>query len=316
MRLQTIHQASSWRTVLRAVFPALKRTTRHRMSTLLLAASIAGCATTTPPGTRVAAEPGALADAIAGVPVVLLGEVHDNAVQHTLRADALARRVAEGARPALAFEQFDRERQADIDRARRERPRDADHLIANAGGPGWDWALYRPFIVLALDNDLPIVAANLSRTDASRVIREGLPAVFDAPTRASLGLDALPASLLDAHRREVDDGHCGLMPEAMLAPMARAQIARDAALALAIAPYAGRGVVLLTGNGHARRDLGVVRWLPPALRTQTRAIGLLEPAGVGSTPRDAFDLVVETPGIARGDPCASLKARAAPAQGR
>jgi uncharacterized iron-regulated protein len=299
---------------------AAGRSTRRLVTALLLGASLAGCATTPlPPGTRVAAEPDALADVIAQVPVVLLGEVHDNATQHTLRAEALARRVAAGARPALAFEQFDRERQADIDRARRERPRDADHLIATAGGPGWDWPLYRPFIVLALENDLPIVAANLSRADASRVIRAGLSAVFDAPTRASLGLDALTPSLLDAHRREVDDGHCGLMPTAMLEPMARAQIARDAALALAITPHAGRGVVLLTGNGHARRDLGVVRWLPPALRAQTLAIGLLEPAGLAATPRDAFDRVVETPGAARGDPCAALKARmapAAPGQGR
>jgi len=39
--------------------------------------------------------------------------------------------------------------------------------------------------------------------------------------------------------------------------MARAQIARDLAIAEAIRPYFARGVVLLTGNGHARRDIGV-----------------------------------------------------------
>jgi uncharacterized iron-regulated protein len=263
------------------------------------------------------AEPQALADAMRGHPAVLLGEVHDNAAQHALRAEALGRLVAGGTRPAIAFEQFDRERQGDIDRARRERPRDAAHLIAQAGGDGWDWRLYEPLVKLALEHDLPIVAANLSRRDASRVVREGLGAVFDAPARAALGLDAIDPALLAAHEREVDEGHCGLMPAAMLAPMARAQIARDAALAGAIAPHADRGVVLLAGNGHVRRDLGVAVWLPEALRSRTLSIGLLEPAAFEAARAGTFDRVVRTAGQAREDPCASLKGRAAPgAQGR
>ncbi len=308
------------------------RTTAARaIAALLVAAGIAGCASPAAPGepgtpavpSRPAAsrllpaEPQALADAMRGVPVVLLGEVHDNAAQHALRAAALERLVAAGARPAIAFEQLDRERQADVDRARRERPGDADWLIAQAGGgrDGWDWSLYRPFVQLALANDLPIVAANLSRADASRVVREGYAAAFDAPTRASLGLDEAPPTLIAAHEREVDAGHCGLMPRAMLAPMARAQMARDAALALAIAPWAGRGVVLLTGNGHARADIGVARWLPPALREGTRSIGLIEGDGATALPSAAFDRIVATPGAPREDPCVALRARMAPGGG-
>ena len=53
-----------------------------------------------------------------------------------LRLGVLRRAFAAGWRPAIAMEQFDRERQADMDRARRERPGDAQHLIdlAVAGG--------------------------------------------------------------------------------------------------------------------------------------------------------------------------------------
>ena len=43
--------------------------------------------------------------------------------------------------------------------------------------------------------------------------------------------------------------------------MARAQFARDAVMARALAAHAERGVVLLAGNGHVRRDIGVPRWL-------------------------------------------------------
>ena len=298
---------------------------RSFLAPALLAAALAGCAVTPPaapaPDPAAAALPAdaaALADAMRSAPIVLLGEVHDNAAQHRLRADALARLVAGGARPAIAFEQFDRDRQAELDRARAERPRDADALIARAGGPGWDWRHYRPFVQLALDHDLPIVAANLSRADASRVVREGFGAVFDAAERDALALDALPAALLAAHEREVDVGHCGVLPAAMLAPMARAQLARDAVLAQRIAPHASRGVVLLTGNGHARRDLGVVRWLPEPLRARTVAIGLIERGAPAAPPAGAFDRVVPTDPVARDDPCRGLRERmrgAAP-QGR
>ena len=61
--------------------------------------------------------PTALMQAMQGHRVVLLGEVHDNAAEHTLRVAALRQHVVKGARPAIAFEQFDRERQPDIDRA-------------------------------------------------------------------------------------------------------------------------------------------------------------------------------------------------------
>ena len=62
--------------------------------------------------------PQALARAMDGRRIVVLGEVHDNSAQHALRLAALRIIVDGGARPALAFEQFDREWQADIDRAR------------------------------------------------------------------------------------------------------------------------------------------------------------------------------------------------------
>ncbi|MFX5385568.1 ChaN family lipoprotein, partial [Acinetobacter baumannii] len=44
-------------------------------------------------------------------PVVLLGEVHDNAAQHALRLEAFKALLDGGARPALALEQLDRDKQ-------------------------------------------------------------------------------------------------------------------------------------------------------------------------------------------------------------
>jgi Haem-binding uptake, Tiki superfamily, ChaN len=65
-------------------------------------------------------------------PVALLGEVHDNAAQHALRAEALQVFLESGARPALLMEQFDRERQPDLDRALAKPGVTADEVIAAA----------------------------------------------------------------------------------------------------------------------------------------------------------------------------------------
>jgi len=256
----------------------------------------------------------ALAQEMARRPVVLLGEVHDNAAQHATRAAALRRLIAGGARPAIAFEQFDRERQADIDRARRETPPAgrtlAEHVIEQARpARGWDWSLYRPFVQLALDHDLPIVAANLSRGDAMRVAMQGFDAVFDDATRARFGLDALPPPVLEAHERAIDEGHCSRLPAEALPAMARAQIARDLALAQSIRPHFARGVVLLTGNGHARNDIGIPFFLDEGERVQVITIGLLErdPSAAGG-PRP-FDVSFSTPPLQRDDPCATLPMR-------
>ncbi len=184
-----------------------------------------------------------------GDAVVLLGEVHDNAQQHQLRLATLQRAFASGWRPAIAMEQFDREHQADIDRARRERPGDARHLIdaaapsASRAGGGWNWAFYRPFVELALRYDVPLIAANLSNADTSRIVRGGYPAVFSAAEIAALGLEIPVAPEVQAaQEREIDIGHCHALPRSMWPRMAQAQFARDAVMAERCAGRAGAGV--------------------------------------------------------------------------
>lgn len=259
-----------------------------RLASLLSGLLLAACA---------APAPDRLAAYVAERPLVLLGEVHDNAAQHAMRLDALRSLLRGGARPALLFEQFDRERQADIDRARKSAA-DADTLIA-AGAPsksGWDWLYYKPFVELALAHGLPIVAANVSRADARRIIDEGL---------AAHGFTAsVPRDIADAQTASVVAGHCGQLSEQAARRLTAAQIARDQWMARLVGEHAARGAVLLAGNGHVRTDVGVPRWLAPELRERTISIGLLE---AGDADGGAFDRVVATPRQQRADPCAGLR---------
>lgn len=231
-------------------------------------------------------------------PVVLLGEVHDNAAAHALRLAAFEAVLARGERPALVMEQFDRERQGALDAARAAGG-DAAALIAAAGGPGWNWDFYRPFVAAALRAGVPIVAANVSRADARVVMREGL---------AAQGFDAdVPAAVLDVLAGEIEGSHCGQLDAATARRMALAQVARDQSMARALEAHAGGGAVLLAGNGHVRTDVGAPRWLSAATRARSEAIGVVE-AGDATT---AFDRRVEVPRQPRPDPCAAM--RAAPA---
>ena len=233
-------------------------------------------------------------------PVVLLGEVHDNAEQHALRLRAFEAWLAQGARPALLMEQLDRNRQSQIDGLlARHPPPSAEQFLAEVVPDlrGWDWRFYRPFIALALQHGLPIVAANVPRDEARAVMRQGLAAHgFDAAVPADIG-----ASLA----RAVLDSHCGMLDEATAGRMALAQVARDQFMARMVERHASRGVLLLAGNGHVRMDVGVPRWLSPATRARSEAIGLLERDG--DMRAASFDRVVFTGTQPREDPCAAMR---------
>jgi uncharacterized iron-regulated protein len=252
-----------------------------------LVTGLAGCAGPSPPAL------------VLTQPVVLLGEVHDNAAQHELRLSALRARLATGARPALLMEQIDRDRQRELDALLEREPLpDARAVVSAVGARGWNWGFYKPFIELALEHRLPVVAANISREEARRVMREGLAAAgFDA---------AAPEPLLRSVARQIEDSHCGVLDAATARRMALAQVARDQTMAQLVQRYAGRGVVLLAGNGHVRTDTGAPRWLDAATRARSEAIGLVEEGDDGRAPFDRRIVTVKQP---RPDPCEGLRQR-------
>jgi uncharacterized iron-regulated protein len=245
--------------------------------------------------------------------MLVLGEVHDHARLHQARLAWLQAWAASGLRFAIAFEQMDAPRQPALEAALRD-PGITPKALAQAGGldfAGWDWPRYEPVFALALRHRLPLVAANLPAAEVAAVARGRAAAPVPRPAGWSEADEA-------AQRREIDEGHCGVLPAPALAPMALAQRARDAAMAQAMrAAQASHGlpVVLLTGNGHARRDLGVPRHLagtlPPA---RVRCVGFLEAAGERQ-PRlvaeaDArFDWQVLAQAQPRPDPCEALRGR-------
>ncbi|WP_295998590.1 ChaN family lipoprotein [Rugamonas sp.] len=273
------------------------------VATLALAAlaALSGCAGKKPAAPPVAAAPEA------NPQVLLLGEVHDNSQGQRLRFEELRRRVEAGWRPAIAMEQFDRESQPLLDEAQKGCI-DAACMIQVVGGPKWDWQQYYPLIDMAISYRLPLIAANLSRADASRVVRNGVASAFDAAAVADYHLaQPLPADIRSGQQREIVQGHCGMLSDSMVGGMVDAQVARDIWMARLILAQRPRDVVLIAGNGHVRKDIGVARWLAVAAPALTvRSIAYLE--GDAAAPAGAYDATRKLAALTRPDPCAALKA--------
>ena len=257
--------------------------------------------------------------ALAGGAYVLLGEKHDNPDHHALQARVLKALVDAGAKPAVAFEMFDVEDQAAIDAARRASPHDASRIASAVDWErsGWpSWSFYAPIVQIALDGNLPIVAAGLSAAKMRAMMK---PPADGAPSDLDEGVALTPdqrASLSD----ELRASHCGHLPEAMLPVMIRMQRARDVAMAKALAANVDdvhRHGVLIAGTGHTRSDRGAA--LDLKARDPKRPVssvafveverGKDEPAAYASrwnTTSLPFDFVWFTPRATDEDPCAAF----------
>ena len=170
----------------------------------------------------------------------------------------------------------------------------------------WPWRVYGPVIMTAVAAGAPVLGANLSLARMRGAMRE--PA-----------LDArLPPELLAVQRQRIRDSHCGLLPEPQINPMTRVQIARDIAMAdtVARAVQPGRTVLLVAGNGHVQRGLGVPMHLPPGVtvkvisaqsRQQPQADRANTAAAEPGRPDAGADRVWATPALPQRDPCAELR---------
>jgi uncharacterized iron-regulated protein len=277
---------------------------------------------------------------IAPVRYRLLGEIHDNPAHHRLRAGLMTAIAATGRRPAAVFEQFDLGHDAAL-AAAQAAGADAEALAA-AGAldkRGWRWPLHKPLIEAALAAGLPIHAGN-APTAALRPVMEGIdtsttgspeaansarPGVTQAQNDHSSRIDPAWRSRLahadwtDAQeaalRADIVAGHCNRLPARLVPHFALAQRRRDAAMAQALVDDATEdGAILIAGDGHVRRDLGVPVYLPSA---DVVSVGFVE-VSAGDTraagfPRSAvadhpgFDYLWFTDAVSRADPCASLK---------
>ncbi len=244
---------------------------------------------------------------------VILGESHDNPDHHRFQALLVEVMARKGRKPAIAFEMMDRDQQGAIDVHFALNPRDAYGLDEAVGWSkrGWPaWPHYAQIVQAALQFDLPVLAANLPRALTKQSSQPG----GLGPEWVRLDLDSpMPAPLQEAMKRDIERGHCGMLPESAVAPMLRSQRARDGAMALTLAEAVEKGAdgaVLIAGAGHARKDYAAP-WHLARLAPGAGVLSLVmievrdeeaNPAAYGG----AFDLLWFTPRANDDDHCAGL----------
>ncbi|HTH15325.1 MAG TPA: ChaN family lipoprotein [Magnetospirillum sp.] len=258
-------------------------------------------------------EPAELVTRAEAADAVLLGETHDNPDHHALQAWMLARLLASGKRPLVAFEMIDAGQAQALDRYLAASPTDAAGLgdALDWDKSGWPaWSMYRPIAEAAMQAGVPLAPANLTREQVRALIK----AEPEKP------LPPLPSEQAGALEHEIAESHCGMLPAAALPGMVRVQRSRDAVMAETLAKGMARqqAAVLIAGAGHVRTDRGV----PVALSREAPAAKVLsiaflevkdgetDPAAYGGlfdTDRLPFDAVWFTPRAEREDQCEALK---------
>lgn len=247
-------------------------------------------------------EPARLTD-LPRADIVILGEVHDNAVHHANQARAIA-----ALRPVALVWEMLTEAQA---HAMPDDRSDAAVVAQVLGweGTGWpDFALYHPLILAA--PQARHLGAAVPRAEARRAFAEGAAGVFGAQAEQFDLTRALPAVEQAAREAEQYEAHCQALPLDMMQGMVEAQRLRDAALArsaLEALRDTGGPVVIITGNGHARSDWGVPSVLARAAPGATvLSVGQIE-AGTGQEGPQPWDLWLVTDPQPRPDPCEAFR---------
>ena len=203
-------------------------------------------------------------DDLATAGTIYLGERHILPRHHHMQAKILADLAQRGLPLALGLEQMESAEQPHLDRFNRGEIDFAQLATATRWPQRWqNYEQYRPILDAARQWKVPVIALNAKSETIRQVVRSG-------------GIDRLPP----AARKElpenmlVDDPlyvkslslqmmvHVAATPE-RLRPMIEAQIARDEAMAQALAAFLasaegrGRKVLVLCGAGHVAYGLGL-----------------------------------------------------------
>ncbi len=185
--------------------------------------------------------------------VLLLGEQHDAPDHPALHADVVQRLLARDQLAALVLEM------ADAGKDTRSLPADASVAQVQAALAwnlkAWDWSRYAPSVMMAVRAGIPVLGANLPRSVMGDAMKNGAAnAMFTLVN-------------WQKHLENIRSGHCDMLPQAQIEPMARVQVARDESMAKvlaaqvqtskAVATTVAKTVVLIAGSFHTDEALGV-----------------------------------------------------------
>ncbi|WP_312840367.1 ChaN family lipoprotein [Delftia tsuruhatensis] len=253
-----------------------------------LAAALAGCASSSAPARDWTQQLQRWSDA----PIVLLGEQHDAAAHQAWQQATVQQLATQERLAALVIEMAPRT--GSTASLARDASEDAVQQALQWQDAAWPWPRYRGVVMAAVRAGVPVLGGNLPRADMKQAMR-------------NQNLDThLPPEAWQRQLDAIREGHCGLLPDTQLPPMARIQLARDASMAevakAAIRP--GKTVVLVAGRGHVLRGVGIPTWLPESAAAKVA----VAQAGETSVAHESdVDWLQKTDALPAKDHCAELR---------
>lgn len=249
-----------------------------------------------------------------GVSYLLLGEKHDNPDHHALQLRSLDHVLQAGNVSTVSFEMMSSEQQPLLQNLSLSAQSSLEQVneYLQWDNDGWNWDYYGPLLYRAMQAGVSINAANISN--------EEMMQVYGEPTVAEIAA-VLDEQTMLALEKDIDESHCGMLPESQFPAMVRVQQARDYAMAGSLTPHNEQQLqVLIAGNYHIRRDLGVPNYLlnrqPSLQESQIISLAFMEVHGASDDPSDylqqfgsvkAYDYIWFTPAVSDEDYCASLR---------
>lgn len=230
--------------------------------------------------------------------VLLLGEQHDAPAHQARQREVLNGLLARGELAALVIEM------AEQGASSEGLPPDSAEAQVHASlrwtaseAAAWDWTVYGPLVMNAVQAGVPVLGGNLPRAELRATMQD-----------ASLDTRLSPIAW-SAQQTQIREGHCGLLPESQVVPMTRVQVARDLTMAhtAQAAVHPGKTVLLIAGNQHVRRDLGVPTHLNPQVTSKT--VTMLSGPMAEPTATSFSDQVWRTAPTPERDHCAEFKAQ-------
>ncbi|MCG8415253.1 MAG: ChaN family lipoprotein [Pseudomonadales bacterium] len=259
-------------------------------------------------------EQAALWDKLESAQYLLLGEKHDNPDHHVLQLRLINELIAQDQLSRVTFEMLDSSSSEALANLNTRQFSDLDELsdYLDWDVEGWDWDFYGPLVKSAYQASLPIYAGNISGETVGRIYGEPTP-----PEIASVFGDDVMQRLTT----DIDESHCGLLPESQFASMVRIQQTRDYTMAQQlVSKDTAKLALLVAGNYHARHDLGVPNYLlaqDQALhRDAIVSLSFMEVQPGEQDPavyldrfsdQSAYDFIWFTPAVTSEDYCASLR---------
>ena len=214
-------------------------------------------------------QPNDLISQISTADYVLIGEKHDNPDHHHIQNWILTHLLPKE-KYRLVFEMMDYSQQDQLDKLNSNSLEDDILKASKLDKSGWEKQHYLPLIQTGLAKGADIVGGNVPKEDLMSIYQEGFSSIEAKDRFSTLG--AIEAPVQELIKEEIYQQHCKMIPIKKTTPMVNIQIAKDASLSFAMSQDSKNKSVLIAGNYHVNKDVGVPKHLTQSQPEKTALV--------------------------------------------